>query len=75
VLVTGANGLVFHPAVTGHNTRALVSYRPIPEVEDRFGKLPPLHVPRAEACVFHHDGTFDVLVQRALQSLAEEHHV
>ncbi len=58
--------------VSGHETRSLVNYQPVVEVENRFGKLPPLHVPRAEGCGFHHDGTVDEMVKNALRGLAEE---
>jgi hypothetical protein len=38
-----------------------------PEVEDRFGKLPPLALPEAEALGFRHDGTVDELVRCAIE--------
>jgi len=57
--------------VTGQNTRDLVIYRPNSEVEERFGKLPPLNVPRAESCGFRSDGTIEAMVRCALQGLSD----
>lgn len=58
--------------VTHANARSLVRYEPIVSIEERFGMMPPLSVPRAEAAGFRHDGTVDLLVERALQGLKEE---
>jgi nucleoside-diphosphate-sugar epimerase len=57
------------------DTKNLVSYQPVARIEERFGMMPPLSVPRAEAVGFRHDGTVDLLVERALQGLKEEGHV
>jgi nucleoside-diphosphate-sugar epimerase len=57
------------------DTASLVTYQPVASVEERFGKLPPLHVPHAEAAGFRHDGTVDLLVERALEGLKEDGHV
>lgn len=53
--------------VYGSKVRRLVSYAPVPEVEERFGRLPPLHAPLAEAAGFRHDGDIPALLQRALR--------
>ncbi len=52
--------------VYGVPARALVSYAPQPQIEERFGRLPEARFERSEARGFHHDGTVDVLVRRAL---------
>jgi hypothetical protein len=46
--------------------RALVSYAAQAQIEERFGRLPEARFERSEARGFHHDGTVDVLVRRAL---------
>lgn len=61
--------------VTKTDARSLVNYQPVAHVEERFGMMPPLSVPRAEAAGFRHDGSVDLLVDRALQGLKEERHV
>jgi nucleoside-diphosphate-sugar epimerase len=61
--------------VSGRDASVLVSYRPVPEIEDRFGKLPPLHVPRAESRGFRHDGSVDELVRRAIEDVEGVSHV
>lgn len=48
------------------DAEALVSYAPVHEVEARFGRLPPTHLPVAEALGFHNDGSVRDLVRRAL---------
>jgi len=52
--------------IYGVAASALVSYAPQPEIEERFGRLPEARFERSEACGFHHDGTVDALVRRAL---------
>ena len=47
--------------------RRLIAYAPQPMVEERFGRLPPLHVPEAESAGFRHDENILSLVQRALK--------
>ena len=54
--------------VYGVKANDLISYQPIPDIEDRFGKLPPVDLPEAEALGFRHDGTADELVKRALET-------
>jgi hypothetical protein len=44
----------------------LVSHAPQAQIEERFGRLPEARIERSEACGFHHDGTVDALVRRAL---------
>jgi nucleoside-diphosphate-sugar epimerase len=56
-------------AVSGHRTASLISYRPVAEVEGRFGTLPPLCTPLAESLGFCHDGSAEQLVRRALEGL------
>lgn len=48
----------------------LIRYAPDVGLEAQFGNLPPLQTRRAERAGFHHDGTVDVLVQRATAALA-----
>lgn len=52
--------------VYGVNAASLISYKPQPDIEDRFGKLPPIHLPAAESLGFRHDDNVDELVKRAL---------
>ncbi len=44
----------------------LISYAPNPAIEAQFGCYPPLHCPDSETAGFHHDGTIERLVRRAL---------
>jgi nucleoside-diphosphate-sugar epimerase len=46
--------------------RELVSYAPQPEIEDRFGRLPEARFQASESLGFHHDGSVDAMVRRAL---------
>jgi nucleoside-diphosphate-sugar epimerase len=55
--------------VSGHPAESLVSYQPVAEVEERFGKLPKLCTPLAESMGFCHDGNAEQLVRRALAGL------
>jgi len=50
----------------GHDTSALVEYRPDPKLEQTFGSHPPLRAAQADALGFRHDGDVKTLVQRAL---------
>ncbi len=50
----------------GPGVRRLISYAPERLIEERFGCLPPLHVPQAESAGFRHDENILSLVQRAL---------
>ena len=52
--------------VYGVPAHALVSHAPQAQIEERFGRLPEARFERSEACGFHHDGTVDALVRRAL---------
>lgn len=56
-------------AVSGHPADSLISYRPVTEVEERFGRLPPLRTPLADSLGFNHDGNAEQLVRRALDGL------
>jgi nucleoside-diphosphate-sugar epimerase len=56
-------------AVSRHLAESLICYRPVEEVEERFGKLPPLSTPLAESMGFCHDGSAEQLVRRALAGL------
>lgn len=51
----------------GPEVRRLITYAPIPAVEERFGRLPPLHVPQAESIGFRHDGNILGLLRSALR--------
>jgi nucleoside-diphosphate-sugar epimerase len=50
----------------GSDRRALLRYEPIAALEAAFGRYPPLLTPGAEAVGFRHDGSIDLLLQRAL---------
>ena len=52
--------------------RELVSYAPLPEIEERFGRLPEARFERSEAMGFHNDGSVDAMVRRALAQGVEE---
>jgi len=56
-------------AVSGHPADSLISYRPVADVEERFGTLPPLRTPLADSLGFNHDGNAEQLVRRALDGL------
>lgn len=46
--------------------RVLVTYAPQPEIEERFGKLPEVRFQASEMLGFHHDGSVDAMVRRAM---------
>ena len=50
----------------GESARGCVRWNPIPEMEERLARFPPLETPLAEGLGFRHDGSVDVLVQRTL---------
>jgi D-erythronate 2-dehydrogenase len=50
----------------GPQVYKLVQYSPHADIEERFGRLPMLRVPRAEETGFKHDGSIAALVTRAL---------
>ncbi|WP_417315791.1 NAD-dependent epimerase/dehydratase family protein [Cycloclasticus pugetii] len=52
--------------VYGQNTEQLVDYQPEPLIETLFGSFPSLETSRADLLGFKHDGSIDVLVERAL---------
>jgi D-erythronate 2-dehydrogenase len=52
--------------VYGVNGAKLVSFAPIADIEERFGRLPQVGFRSSEALGFHHDGSVDELVKRAL---------
>ncbi len=58
--------------VYGVPARELVTYKPLPHIEERFGRLPEARFERSEAMGFHNDGTVDVVVRRALAQGVEE---
>jgi hypothetical protein len=58
--------------IIGTDVAKLVTYAPNPEIERRFGCLPPLHVPRSVAMGFRHDGSIAELVRRALPLKLQE---
>lgn len=62
-------------AVAGCRAEALISYRPVADVEERFGTLPPLRTPLADSLGFFHDGRAEQLVRRALDGLRVEANV
>lgn len=47
--------------------RELITYAPQAEIEERFGRLPETRFTASEAMGFHHDGSVDALVRRALE--------
>jgi nucleoside-diphosphate-sugar epimerase len=51
----------------GEDVLARVTYRPKPELEAQFASLPPLRCPASLEAGFRHDGSLDVLVQRAIE--------
>lgn len=48
------------------DTEKLIRYQPDPLIEERFGRLPPVHLSGSEALGFHHDGSPEQLVRCAL---------
>lgn len=68
-LRVSASGLVEAIAHATGASPSLVEYAPDPAVEAQFGRLPPLSTPAADRLGFHHDGTLDNLVARALSGL------
>jgi nucleoside-diphosphate-sugar epimerase len=58
--------------VYGVPARELVSYAPLPAIEERFGRLPEARFERSEAMGFHNDGSVDAMVRRALAQGVEE---
>jgi nucleoside-diphosphate-sugar epimerase len=55
--------------VSGQPADSLISYQPMADLEERFGRLPPLRTPLADSLAFHHDGSAEQLVRRALDGL------
>ena len=51
----------------GTHVLKLVSYQPDPALQAQFADYPPLRCPTSEAAGFWHDGTLEMLVQRALE--------
>ena len=52
--------------VYGTPVRDLISYQPVPEIEERFGNLPEARFTLSEAAGFRHDGSVDAMVRNAL---------
>lgn len=55
----------------GPKVNGLITYSPKPDIEQRFGKLPILHVPQSEAMGFKHDGSIAELVTRSLPQVSQ----
>jgi len=55
----------------GPAVRSLIKYSPNADIEERFGRLPKMHVPRAEETGFKHDGSIVALIKRALPQTSD----
>lgn len=53
-------------AIHGQEVLSRVTYRPNEQLQAQFASLPPLQCPASLEAGFRHDGTLEVLVQRAL---------
>ena len=53
-------------AALGPESRDLVSYEPLPGLEERFAHFPALVTPFADSLGFRHDGSIEALVRNTL---------
>jgi len=53
----------------GREVLTRVSYQPDRALQAQFASYPPLLCPTSEAAGFHHDGSVDQLVRRALEPI------
>lgn len=55
--------------VHGPEVLQRVSYQPNAQLQAQFANYPPLRCPKSEAVGFHHDGTVEKLIKRALEPI------